>query len=203
MTTDTATPPIEKPGDGQRAETSPGRLADAKHPVAISAATWSGIVVSLLALGAAVLAVQNAVVHAGWVGAPSWVGEIASTVDGLTAEWWLIIPGAVAALVGLWLLVLAFKPRRRTSVRSTGQTPLFVRPLDLARWSSDTAGALPVVIEALSTATRKRVTVRVSTAESDRENVRAQVADAVEKRLSPLGVEVAVAVKVRTEKALS
>ena len=202
MTTKT-TAHTEDAGAGQHTAPDDGRLSEAKKPVATAAATWPGIILALLALGAAVLAVQNAITHAGWVGAPSWAGTIASTVDGFSAQWWMIIPGAIAVLVGLWLLVLAVKPRRRTSVRGTGAAPLFVRPVDLARWSSDTARGIPLVIEATSVATRKRVTVRVSTAETARDSIRDQVANAVEERLAPLGTPVSVAVKVRTERVIS
>ncbi len=188
---------------GQHIAPGHGRLAEAKKPVAAAAATWPGVVLALLVLGAAVLAVQNAITHAGWVGAPSWAGTIASTFDGLSAEWWMAVPGAVAVLLGLGLLVLAVKPRRRTSVRGTGEAPLFVRPVDLARWSSDAARGIPLVIGAASVATRKRVTVRVSTAETARGSVREQVANAVQERLAPLGTPVDVTVKVRTERVIS
>lgn len=203
MTAKGYTARAEDSDTGNHTPPAPGRLSEAKHPVASAAATWPAIVVALLALCTAVLAVQNAITHAGWVGAPSWAGKLASTVDGLTAQWWMLVPGAAAVVVGLWLLFLAVKPRRRTSVRGTGDTPLFVRPVDLARWSSDTARTIPLVIEAMSVATRKRVTVRVSTAETAHDSVREQVVNAVQERLAPLGAPVSVAVKVRTERIRS
>lgn len=203
MTAEDTTSHTEDAVARQHTATGDGRLAEAKKPLAIAAATWPGVVLALLALGGAVLAVQNAITHAGWVEAPSWIGTAASTIDGMSAEWWMIAPGAVAVLVGLWLLVLAVKPRRRTSVRGTGKAPLFVRPVDLARWSSETARGIPLVIDAMSVATRKRVTVRVSTAETARDSLREQVADAVQDRLAPLGTPVNVAVKVRTERVIS
>ncbi|WP_200175895.1 DUF6286 domain-containing protein, partial [Tomitella cavernea] len=76
----------------------------------------AGIVGALLVLAAAIAGVQNAIVHAGWAPAPSWLGTLADAVDGARPQPWWGVVGAAAAACGVWLLVLAVKPRRRTAI---------------------------------------------------------------------------------------
>lgn len=125
----------------------------------------------------------------------TWIAAIFDAFDGLTAEWWMIPLGLVVALIGVWLIVTALRPRSRKTLAVTSATGIFLRTADVARLASAAADDVDGVLAASSVASRRKVTVTV---ESDRDQVADLVRDAVTERLSALQKPPPVRVRVRS-----
>ncbi|GIF01854.1 DUF6286 domain-containing protein [Paractinoplanes rishiriensis] len=125
----------------------------------------------------------------------TWIAAIVDGLDGLTAEWWMIPAGLAVALIGVWLIVTALRPRSRKTLAVTSKTGVFLRTGDIARLASAAADDVDGVLAANSVASRRAVTVTV---ESDRDQVADLVRDAVEQRLSALQKPLTVKVRVRS-----
>ena len=86
---------------------------------------------------------------------------------------WTPFAGIAAGVVGIILVGVALKPRRRRAVRAKAQTAVYVDVTDVARIASASAEAVPGVISARSTASRRTLTVRCEvsgTAEAELKN---------------------------------
>jgi hypothetical protein len=118
-------------------------------------------------------------------------------LDGSTAEWWMVPAGVALALVGLWLLVTALRPRSRKTVPATASTGVFLHTRDIARLASDAAGEVDGVLSAASTASRRAVTVTVRSTTTA--GIADGVTDAVAHRLSALQTPLRVKVRVRPQ----
>ena len=154
------------------------------------------LAVLLLALGALLL--RDALVAAGAFAGSPWLPAAADALEGFAPVTWLIPAGIVVALIGLWLLVTALRPRSRKTLPLTSQTGVFLHTRDVARLASGAAGDVDGVLDASSTATRKKVFVAVhATADA---GLRESVTAAVTERLAPLQSPPRVDVTVRTSK---
>jgi len=171
----------------------------ARTPVAAPAAAAVGIVVAVLFIGIGLVGVRDALVRVGVLGGRSWTGSAAGRVEGLTPGWWMVPAGIGAALIGLWLIVLAVKPRRRTAVLVSAGCPVWIRPRDIARIAAYTAGQASASLDASAAATRRAVTVTVTTIDADAESVRHQVSDAVAVRLEALAEPPRIRVRPRVQ----
>ena len=161
-------------------------LASGRAPVAAPAAATVGVLVALLVLGAGVVGVRDGAVGAGWLDGAYWTRTAAQHIDGLTPQVWMIPVGALLALVGLWWVLAALKPRRRTAVALVADSAVWVRPRDLAHLAAATADAVPGVTHTSTSAKRRRVSVTVDTTSSDTTAVRTEVTEAVTDRLAVL-----------------
>ncbi|RYJ01914.1 MAG: hypothetical protein EON52_20590, partial [Actinomycetales bacterium] len=83
-------------------------------PRARPAASAVAVVVALLLVGLAVVAVRELALAQGWATGASWTGAVVDRADGRSADVASTVVGVVAAVVGLWLVLLAVKPARRT-----------------------------------------------------------------------------------------
>ena len=90
----------------------------------------------------------------------------------------------VVALLGLWLVVVALGRRVRTRLAVTSSTGTTIGVNDAARLAASAADDVDRVLSARASATRKNVTVTVTTLEGD--DVTEAVRSAVTERLSPL-----------------
>lgn len=124
----------------------------------------------------------------------TWTAAVIDGLDGATAEWWMIPAGAGVALLGVWLIVTALRPRSRRTLAVTSQTGVFLHTRDIARLASAAADDVDGVLAARTVAGRRKVTVTV---ESDRDAVADAVRAAVEQRLSPLENPPKITVRVR------
>lgn len=154
-------------------------MAAAKAPIGPGGISLVGLVLALLVVGLGVIGVQAALVISGALSGSSWFDSVVSQIDGASAQGWMVPAGVVLALVGLWLLVLAIKPRPRTAVAVQAETGVFLRPRDLARIAVSAADGVGGVEDAHASASRGRVTVSVTTTGEDH-----GVADAVEAAVS-------------------
>lgn len=154
-----------------------------------------GPVLAVLLLALAVLLGREAAVGLGWLQGEPWLPSAAQALDGLGAQTWMIAAGIVVALVGLWLLVTALRPRSRKTLPVTAETGVFVHTSDVARLASAAAREVDGVLSAKSSATRSSVAVHVEALSPE---VSSAVQQQVTDRLRALRSTVRVKVKVST-----
>ncbi|HET7474493.1 MAG TPA: DUF6286 domain-containing protein [Dermatophilaceae bacterium] len=159
-------------------------LAPAKTPVGSGRLGTVGLVLALVVTALGVVAVRDALAYAELIGGRPWVGALVRAVDRQRPSGWLVPVGVVLALVGLWLLVTALRPRPRTAVALAAQTGVFVRPKDVARVATDAAEQVDGVLSANVRATRRTVTVAVRT--TGNPNTQREVQERVSRRLAGL-----------------
>lgn len=160
----------------------------------------AAIVLGIVLVGLAVVAGQEAAATSGMVSGMSpedgWVTTAAQGLDGAAVGTNALLAGAVALVVGLLLLWAAWHSGPRY-VRLQPAPAVVLRPNDVARLASSTAADVDGVLGASSTASARRVTVRVSS--TGAENVPGDVERAVTRRLGLLERPPSVHVRVRRE----
>jgi hypothetical protein len=135
-------------------------------------------VLAVLLLGLAVVVGQHAVQSWGWTDQGSWIGSAATSLDGLAPTAAVVVGGFVAVLLGVWLVVTGLRPRTHRTVRLAGAPDVHLGLRDLARLASGAARTCDGVLAATSTATPRRVRVRVRAIAGDvREDVARAVAE--------------------------
>lgn len=83
-----------------------------------------------------------------------WLGTAAVNPAGVAI-------GIVVALVGLWLVIAALKPRPRRYVQVDSASSIWMRPVDIARKATASARSELGRANIASRATRKKLTVNV------------------------------------------
>ena len=151
------------------------------------------LAVLLVALGA--LLVREALVDGGAVGGSPWLPPAGAALDRTTPGAAAIAVGVVAALVGLWLVVVALRRRTRRTLAVGTSSYLSVR--DVARLAAGAARDVDGVLDASAEATRRRVVVRGRA--TSREGVEEPVRAAVAHQLSALTTPPAIVVRLRSE----
>lgn len=175
----------------RRSDVTP--LPAAKTPVGPGTISGLGLLWALLLMGLGVLGVQAALVYTGALTGTSWLTWALQRLDGLAPAAWMLPAGVAAALVGLWLLVGALRPRPRTAVALAAQTGVFLKPRDLSRLAVAAADDVDGVQDAKASATRSRVTVRIiGTGDA---GIAGRVEAAVTERLAGLDKPVKVTVR--------
>ncbi len=198
MSTATPSPvtaPMAPSGDG----TGSAALAAPKTPVSPGGITVVGIVLAVLVVALGVVGLHDALVAANAAGGSSWSAAAVSAVDGTRRGPWLVPVGALAVIVGLWLLVTALRPRPRTAIALRADTGVVLRPRDVAQLARSTAGDVDGVTSASASARRRRVSVAVVATSDD--GIRDAVAAAVAARFTALSTTPSVRVSVTTEGA--
>ena len=156
-----------------------------------------GPVLAVLLAALGVLLIRDALIAFDVLPGAALLPATLDRLNGWTAEWWMVPAGVAAALLGLWLVVTALRPRSRKTVPVTSATGVFLRTRDIARLASDAAEEVDGVVSATSTASRRAVTVVVrSTATA---GIVEGVTDAVTRRLSTLETPPHVKVRVRPQ----
>lgn len=164
---------------------------DVPQPRALPAAGWLGPVLALALVALGVVAGQDSLARWKLAGLrSSWLGSAFSSLDGLRAATWSVPVGVVLVLLGLALLLVALKPRRRTHVSVEGDADLWISPEALAAMARDAADGVPGIGRVTVNASRSAVRVRVA---SDRpDEVAGSVEEAVKSRLAGADVSVSV-----------
>jgi len=176
---------------------SPVEPTAGRTPTATPAAAPWAVLLALVVLALGVVGIRDALVAAGAFGGSSWTKNTANAIDGLTARTWMIPAGIGLAVLGLWWLLAALKPRKRTEISLTGTPGAWMRPADLARLVQPTVENVEGVVSASTSATLRTVTVKATTTARDSAEVRTAVTEAVGDRLSALGRAPRVKVKAR------
>lgn len=169
--------------------TSTPARPDLPGPRALPAAAWLGPLVALVLIALGVVLVQEALARWGVV-ATSWLGSALTSIDGMRAGTWAVPAGVVLVLLGLLVLLVALKPRRRTHVHVDGEADLWMTPAALSALARDAAEGVPGVARVSVAASRSAVKVRA--AAEHPEHVTEPVQEAVASRLAGADVRVSV-----------
>lgn len=152
-----------------------------QEPRANPFARWVTIIIGLLFLVLAVLA-----------GRDIWARNYANSQE---QEWlapafkifggprpdWALAAGIIAIIVGLILIIIAFKPRKRTHRRIQSEVSLWTRPVDVSRMASQVARKVPGVSTAHSAVKGSTLSVNVGGDSTD-----SSLPQRVEEALSPM-----------------
>jgi hypothetical protein len=193
MSADTGTNP-EAPAAGPTADAQP--MAAARQPVGTGRLGLVGVVLPTLLILLGLVGIRDALVSAGVLAGDSWIEGGITALDGLEPQWWAVPAGVVAALLGLWLVAVALRPRPKSSVPVRARTGVYVRARDLGRLAARAAENVDGVLDADASATRKTVTVKAKVTADDG-GIADDVRRAVDEAFSAL--DPAPRVRVRTE----
>jgi len=182
---------------GPESAAAPVEPTAGRTPTAAPAAAPWAVLLALVVLALGVVGIRDALIAAGAFGGSSWTKNTANAIDGLTARTWMIPAGIGLAVLGLWWLLAALKPRKRTEISLSGTPGAWMRPGDLARLVQPTVENVDGVVSASTSATRRTVTVKATTTARDSAEVRTAVIEAVGDRLSAVGRAPRVKVKAR------
>lgn len=155
-----------------------------------------GPILAVLLIAFGLLLLRDALVAAGAFGGNQWLPAATTGLREFSPAWWLIPAGIVVALIGLWLIVTALRPRSRRTLPLTSRTGVFLHTRDIARLASGAAHDVDGVLDVSSAATRRKVSVSVRATSAP--GVRDAVTAAVTQRLSALQSPPRVAVRVHT-----
>ncbi|MDU0478678.1 DUF6286 domain-containing protein [Staphylococcus chromogenes] len=111
----------------------------------------------------------------------SWLEPIFQVIGRARYQAWMFPAGIAAALVGIWLMIMAVFPRRQTHRGIISAANLWIRPMDIARHCTATAEKIPGVNRASTFATTRLVTVTVTGDPQDTD-----LAERVQTALSPI-----------------
>lgn len=193
MTSDAATTDTEGAG---RTETT-AYPAAGKPPVAAPAAGLVGAILSLGLVAAGIVGIRDSFVAADWINGQMWTKTAAEWIDGLTFDHWMIPVGIGLIVLGLWWLLAALKPRRKTAIAVKARTSVWMTPSDVARISSVATEAVPGVLSTRTTASRKKVIVTSQVTGADAAAIKIGIAESVRDSLS--GLESPPKITVRTK----
>ncbi|MDI6626275.1 MAG: DUF6286 domain-containing protein [Rhodococcus sp. (in: high G+C Gram-positive bacteria)] len=169
-----------------------------KKPVANPAAAVPAILFALVLIGAGVVLGREALLNLGAIDGPEWVGPAAKSLDGLTAQSWMLPGGIAAVVVGFILVLLAVKPRRRTH-RALTEPDVWLRKGDVAAVARTAALDNVGVDSATAKAGNKKVTVAASTVTgTDTAALKSSIVTSVDDALRPLAPAPKVRTRVRT-----
>lgn len=135
---------------------TPGRA-----PVTAATARCIAVALALIVLAVGVVALRDAGVELGFVAGTPWIATAATGLNGLRSQWWMVPVGAGVVAIGVWLVVMALLPRRKTVVAVDAAGSVWMRPRDVARLASYAACSVPGVEVLNAAATRRKVTLYV------------------------------------------
>lgn len=178
--TTTADPPesaeVPQPDAGEA-------MTAARPPVGTGPAPLFGLLLALALTALGVVGVQEALVRSGAINGTSWTSWVLTRLDGVRSADWMLLVFVAAALVGLLLLLVAFRRRPRKTLELRANTGVYLRTRDLARIADSLIGGTDGVTDVNASASHKRLRVTVTTVEpKERNNA---LSDSVRERLSP------------------
>ena len=159
-------------------------MAAAKPPVGVGPVPFVGAVLALVLVAVGVAGIRDALVAIGAVEGEPWIDSVVDTVDGWQPQFWLVPAGIALVLLGVWLVLVALRPRSRTGVAVRAATGVFLRTGDVERLAARAASDVDGVLSARSSASHRKVEVRVAV--TGGANTADRVRTAVQDALQPL-----------------
>ncbi len=159
-------------------------LGAAKAPVGPGVISLLSLLAALALTALGVVAGHDALAWGGVVQGDPWTRLMVRALDARQASPWLVPIGVLLVLLGLWLLVVALRPRPRPATQLKAQTGVYLRTRDVARLSRGAAESVGGVLSADTRASRRAVDVTVHTTGDSA--IPAAVEEAVIRRLSAL-----------------
>lgn len=172
--------------------------ATGRTPVAAPAAGFLGLVLAVILIALGVVALRDAIIAAGWLNGPLWIDGTIDWIDGLSFSSWMIPAGIAALLVGLWMVICALKPRRKTAIEVAARSAVWIDPVDLARAASYAAERVPGVLSAQSVATRRKLAITAEVTEASNTSIRTAIETAVRDVVAVLAKTPKITVRTRT-----
>ena len=179
---------------------TPRGFAPAAAATRAGRVAWWSIALAVLLVALGVVVLREALVAAGRVDGEPWIAPVLDSLDGVVPSVLVSVVGVVVALLGLWLVVVALGRRVRTRLDVTSSTGTTLGLNDAARLAASAADEVDRVLSARAAATRRSVTVTVTTLEGD--DVSDAVRAAVTERLSPLAQPLSIKVVSRVAAGL-
>ena len=180
----------------QHAAPAPQPLRPARPPTGSGVIGFVGPVLAVLTIALGLVLVRDALASAGVLPGEGWVVTVLDAMNGQARTGWALAGGIVAALIGLWLIVISLRRRRRKSLWLRKAAGVGIRPRDVARLARVAADDVDGVLEAKATAGRRNVNVDVRTTGDP--HTRDRVHEVVAARLAPLAKPPKVSVKARS-----
>lgn len=154
-------------------------------PAASPRARWWTILLGVFLLAAGGVALHDLLVDRGTVSADGWLTPVFDWIGEVRYAAWVLPASIGCALIALILLLAVLRPRTKTHTAFGGDSELYARPVDIARMSTAAAQRCGGVLRASTVATRKKITVTVSTAAGN-DNERAAVSSGVRQEVGRL-----------------
>jgi hypothetical protein len=176
------------------------RFAPAATATRAGPVGWWAIALAVLLVALGVVVVRDALVIGGRIEGEPWIPPVVDQLDGVRPSVGLAVVGAVVALLGLWLVVVALRRRVRTRLDVASSPGTTIGIGDAARLAASAAQDVDRVLSARASATRRSVTVTVTVLEGD--DVTDAVRTAVTERLAPLVTPLSVKVLSRATEGL-
>jgi len=177
------------------AATSTTEQRPVRRPLGALPAVVPGIILSVVAIGLGVVAVHDALVlwsrSGRWdpldLTGPTWVGASVDWVGEQTPKLWMSFAACGIVLVGLWLVILAVKPRRIRGAQIASLTGMWIEDSGVSRLAAAAAQQVAGVDNVRASASRRSVSLKVRAARSaDSQALATEVRDAVSHQLRPL-----------------
>lgn len=169
---------------GQHAAPGAAPLRPARETTGSGVIGFVGPVLAVLTIALGVALLWDALAVAGVLPGDGWIVPVLEALDGQARTGWALAAGIVAAVVGLWLIVISLRRRRRKSLWLRRAIGVGIRPRDVARLARVAADDVDGVLEAKATAGRRNVNVDVRTTGDP--NTGERVREVVMTRLAPL-----------------
>jgi hypothetical protein len=196
------TPPGTTPPGTTPPGTTPSTVGPAlpagRRPLGPGAISAAGVALALLTTALGAVGIRDAVTHAGLVGGRPWLDAVIHGLDGLRPQWWGVPIGLFAAIVGLWLLLVAVRPRPRTSLAVQSRTGVVLPRRAVRRLAVRAALDVDGVLSARARVGRRRIDV-TAVVTGEPSAVADDVQRAVEERLAVLQPSPKVRATARTE----
>ncbi|MEJ5928020.1 DUF6286 domain-containing protein [Corynebacterium sp. H128] len=152
------------------------------HP----AARWVAVLLSFSLLGLAFVAARELWTKRTGTQLESWLVPVFEIIGRATYEDWMLYAGIFALLLGLVLVAIGIKPRRKTHRAVASAANIWIRDVDIARQCTATAEKVPGVRRASTYVTRTTVTVTITCSSHDDD-----VTERVSASITPLIAELA------------
>lgn len=135
-------------------------------PKAAPVAAFTAVIIALLLIALAVVGIHDLAVTQKWASGTSWSRTIIDGTNGATRADWVVPLAVVALLVGLFLLVVSFRPRRSTHQHvpdDDDSVDVWIAPAALGKMATNAAEDAPGVLSAHPRTSARRVRISVGT----------------------------------------
>ncbi|MEP9393383.1 hypothetical protein ABLE92_23430 [Gordonia sp. VNQ95] len=132
-------------------------------PAAYPGAAIVGSIIGLLLVGLAAVGIRDHIVRFGWITGNPWLGDAATWIAHSTWQGWMWPAAIGLVVVGLAMLWLAIKPRRKSHVSLGDHRVMWTRRGDVARRVSASLLAVAGVEHATTVVGRRTARVTVTT----------------------------------------
>lgn len=140
---------------------TPAARAAAKPPLAAPAATGVAVVLALALIALGIVAARDALIAIGAISGSAWIAAALNFLDGLTAQTWMLPAGLATAVLGISVVFVAVKPRRRTHL-ALRVPDTWIRRRDIVQLARSAARAITGVSTVTAAGSARTITLAVT-----------------------------------------